>query len=748
MIDDPFDLSDPADPAGLPSGLSPRTPWLEALNPEQREAVTHCDGPVLVLSGAGTGKTRVLTARLAQILSLHKAQPWQVMAVTFTNKAAREMRERVIDLIGPPAHSLWLGTFHALAAKILRRHAELVGLNNSFSILDADDQIRLLKTIMTEEGIETPKGAVQAVMGVIQRWKDRGLTHDRLGAERHLGDHLAEGRTAELYSRYQQRLLSLNACDFGDLLLHNLTLFRENPEVLAQYQDRIHYMLVDEYQDTNVAQYLWLRLLAQKHKNICVVGDDDQSIYSWRGAEVGNILRFETDFAGAKIIRLERNYRSTAPILAAASHLIAHNSERLGKSLYPADDTADPDALPVMVRGLWTDMAEAQWLTEEIETSRLKGHKLSDIAVLVRTGAQTRLIEERLLAAAVPYRVIGGMRFYERQEIRDLVAYLRLIATPEDGMAFERIVNLPKRGLGDAVMASIRAAARMMNKPLLDAARILATTDELKPKPRAALGRFVADIDLWRTFSMAQSPATLAAQVMEESGYAEMWRKDKSLEAQGRLENLQELLRALEEFETLRDFLDHVALVMDNEAQTVGDAVTLMTLHAAKGLEFNVVFLPGWEEGLFPHQRALDDVDQGGVEEERRLAYVGITRARKRAVISFVARRRLYNQWLDCLPSRFLKELPQHDLAVEMDSGLSDNGAQRPAPSGGYGTASSWRDTSPSPMTTPSAFRSGDTVFHPKFGRGTVLSVDADRLEIAFDQAGTKRVLAGFVSAG
>lgn len=743
MMDDPFDLSDPVSPTGSP--LSAPQPWLDNLNPEQHEAVICCDGPVLVLSGAGTGKTRVLTARLAQILHQRKAQPWQVMAVTFTNKAAREMRDRVIDLIGPAAQSLWLGTFHALAARILRRHPESLGLNSSFTILDADDQLRLLKTIMTDEGIDTPKGTVQAVMGVIQRWKDRGLTYDRLGAERHLGDSLAGGRTAELYALYQQRLLSLNACDFGDLLLHNLTLFRQQPEVLAQYQERIHYMLVDEYQDTNVAQYLWLRLLAQKHKNICVVGDDDQSIYSWRGAEVGNILRFEADFAGAKIIRLERNYRSTAPILAAASHLIAHNGTRLGKTLYPANSNTDPDALPVTVRGLWTDMAEAQWLTEEVESLQHKGQSLSGVAVLVRTSAQTRLIEERLLAAAVPYRVIGGMRFYERQEIRDLVAYLRLIATPEDGLAFERVVNLPKRGLGDAVLTAIRSAARMMNKPLLDAARILATTDELKPKARTTLGRFVADIDLWRTFSGTQSPAALAAQVMEESGYADMWRKDKSLEAQGRLENLQELLRALEEFETLRDFLDHVALVMDNDSQTLGEAVTLMTLHAAKGLEFDCVFLPGWEEGLFPHQRALDELDQGGIEEERRLAYVGLTRARKRAVISFATRRRLYNQWLDCLPSRFLKELPEHDITVVLDSGLGVNGAQAALPHNDYAPRSSWRETSSGANET---FHRGNTVTHPKFGRGTILSVEEDRLEITFDTVGIKRVLAGFVQRG
>ncbi len=754
-MSDPFALDDAeSDPFHPSQSLGTGgTPWLDGLNTEQHQAVTTIDGPVLVLSGAGTGKTRVLTSRLAHILSGRHAQPWQILAVTFTNRAAREMRERVANLIGPVAEGVWLGTFHALCVRILRRHAEAVGLKSNFTILDSDDQTRLLKQVMEALHVDGKKWPAQAVMGTIQRWKDRGLTPDRLGAE--ANTDMAGGRAQDLYRLYQERLLTLNSCDFGDLLLHVLTLFTTQPQILDQYQEQFRYIMVDEYQDTNVAQYLWLRLLAQKHRNICCVGDDDQSIYSWRGAEVGNILRFETDFPGAAVVRLESNYRSTPHILAAASHLIAHNRDRLGKTLRTGLTFPDGRTEKVQVRGMWDGPEEARQIVDRIESLQRSGEALASMAILVRAGFQTREFEERLITTGVPYRVIGGPRFYERQEIRDALAYLRLINSPDDGLAFERIVNLPKRGLGDVALQAVHTVARARGLSLFEAARVLVETDEMKPKQRKALTDFCTRIMDWRGQMDQMDHAELAQLVLDESGYTAMWQADKTPEAPGRLDNLKELVRAMGEFPSLQGFLEHVALVMENDADTSADKVMLMTLHGAKGLEFDTVFLPGWEEGLFPHQRALDESGEQGLEEERRLAYVGLTRARKRALISFAANRRIYNQWQTSLPSRFLDELPQAEIERTAETGLytgggsgrwADDGwtSQPPRQLGQGG----WHSPARPPSSAPQdGLAPGTRVHHQKFGMGTVIAVDGDKLEINFDSAGQKKVLASFITA-
>lgn len=746
MTSDPFDLTDDDDRTHTPDGSNAgavATPWLDGLNPEQLRAVITTEGPVLVLSGAGTGKTRVLTTRLTHIAGTRLAQPWQVMAVTFTNRAAREMRERVSALVGPTADQVWLGTFHALCVKMLRRHGELVGLRSGFSILDTDDQQRVLKALMLEAGIDTKKWPVPMVMAVIQRWKDRGwMPPDVPGSE--VGS-LAGGTGKDLYQSYQARLMELNACDFGDLLLHVLVLFRSSPDVLQGYQRQFRYILVDEYQDTNVAQYLWLRLLAQGHGNICCVGDDDQSIYSWRGAEVGNILKFEKDFPGATVVRLERNYRSTPVILGAASALIRHNSSRLGKELYAAA-AGTGSGEKIVVSGVWDGPAEARTIVSQIENLRRCGDSLSRMAILVRAGFQTREFEERLIATGTPYRMIGGLRFYERLEVRDSLAYLRLISHPRDDLAFERIINTPKRGLGDAALQVVHLAARASGTPLLEAARSVVSTDEMKPRPRAVLKNFVARIDEWAALRSSLPPGELAAMVLDGSGYLDMWKNDKTPEAPGRVENLQEFIRGLEDYETLEEFLEHVALVMENDSKAgTGECVTLMTLHAAKGLEFDTVFLPGWEEEVFPNRRALDDGGQKSLEEERRLAYVGLTRARRRIFISHASQRRIFRDWMQCLPSRFIAELPDACVEVRSDTGLPATGYRRPSlPAEGVVSSVRWREPQ---LTSSLAWSSGDRVFHQKFGPGTVLSVEVDRLEVAFDKAGTKRVLAGFVES-
>jgi DNA helicase II / ATP-dependent DNA helicase PcrA len=812
------------------AAASPR--YLDGLNPEQREAAETLDGPVLVLAGAGTGKTRVLTTRIAHILSLGRARPNEILSVTFTNKAAREMKLRLSQMLGQAVEGMqWLGTFHSIGGRILRFHAEMAQLKSNFTVLDVDDQVRLLKQLLQAEDIDDKRWPARMLAGLIDGWKNRGLGPSQVPAGE--AASFANGKGGKLYASYQERLKILNAADFGDLLLENIRIFREHPDVLRQYQHRFKFILVDEYQDTNVAQYLWLRLLAQAPssravtpsllgaaetseaptrgegqeaippplKNICCVGDDDQSIYGWRGAEVDNILRFEHDFPGAKVIRLERNYRSTGHILNAASYLIKHNEGRLGKTLR----TEDVDGEKVTVTGAWDSEEEARGIGEEIEELQRKGEKLNEIAILVRASYQMRELEDRFVTLGLPYRVIGGPRFYERAEIRDALAYLRVINSPADDLAFERIVNVPKRGLGDATVQLLHDHARKRRIPLFEAARAVVETDELKPKARGALRDLVAQFDRWRGQREVTAHTELAEIVLDESGYTEMWQKDRSADAAGRLDNLKELVRSMEEFENLQGFLEHIALVMDRDGDADDDAVSLMTLHSAKGLEFDNVFLPGWEEGLFPSQRTLDEQGRAGLEEERRLAHVGLTRARRRAKLYFATNRRIHGTWATTIPSRFLDELPAASVEItESKGGTAWGGA------GGYGpsrfdnvesfgssyTTPGWQRAqargrngqergqgkgqarggfdeeqsfySPrdefggfarkkrAPMTiegelvakstgTVSEFSLDDRVFHQKFGYGHVVKIDGNKLTIAFDKAGEKKVVDSFV---
>ncbi len=786
-------------------------PYLDGLNPAQRQAVEALDGPVLMLAGAGTGKTKALTTRIVHLLNTGRARPNEILAVTFTNKAAREMKNRVGGMLGQQIEGMpWLGTFHSVCVKILRRHAELIGsddsegviegnsgphLKSNFTILDSDDQLRLLKQLIAACGIDDKRWPARQLAGLIDAWKNRALTPEKVpsadaGAYNHRG--------IDLYHQYQRRLLELNAVDFGDLLLHVVTIFQSHPDILNQYQRWFKYILVDEYQDTNVAQYLWLRLLAQGHRNICCVGDDDQSIYGWRGAEVGNILRFEKDFEGAHVVRLEQNYRSTPHILAAASNVIRGNSNRLGKDLW----TEAPDGEKVRLIGHWDGEEEARWIGDEIEsmqkgTRGVRAISLDEMAILVRASHQMRAFEDRFLTIGLPYRVIGGPRFYERMEIRDAMAYFRLVTSPEDDLAFERIVNTPKRGLGDKARQTIQAIARENGVSLLDGAALAVEQGAIKGKGGKALGKLVVDLARWGRMSRATvevetdsvvddlaepvkreaeiSHMELAEIILDESGYTEMWQNDKTPEAPGRLENLKELVKALENFENLQGFLEHVSLVMDNETDDGGAKVSIMTLHAAKGLEFPAVFLPGWEDGLFPSQRSMDESGQKGLEEERRLAYVGITRAEEICTITFAGNRRVFGQWQSSMPSRFIDELPEEHVDVLTPPGLYG---------GGYGAASAsvssgietraasadaynspgWRRlqerSSARPISQPKESRNtvidatavskytlGDRVFHQKFGYGTIMGIEGDKLDIDFEKAGNKKVVARFVTS-
>ncbi|GEB36358.1 DNA helicase [Gluconacetobacter liquefaciens] len=725
--------------------------YLQRLNPEQRMAIETTDGPLLVLAGAGTGKTRVLTTRFAHILLSGRARPYQILAVTFTNKAAREMRERIGTLLGEPVEGLWLGTFHALCARMLRRHAEYVGLGSGFTILDTDDQLRLLKQVIEPLRIDSKRWPPQGILGVIQRWKDRGLTPERVTPAEDCD--FANGQCRAIYASYQARLVQLNACDFGDLMLHVTEILRTRPDVLAQYHRLFRYILVDEYQDTNTIQYLWLRLLAQREgqqANICCVGDDDQSIYSWRGAEVENILRFERDFPGAAIVRLERNYRSTAQILGAASGLIAHNDGRLGKTLRPGREDASGDK--VRVASVWDSDDEARLVGEEVERLRAGGHRMSEIAILVRAGFQTRAFEERLIAIGLPYRVVGGLRFYERAEIRDALAYMRVLNQPADDLAFERIVNVPRRGIGAVAMQKFHQAARDGGMPLTAAIGGMLERGEIKGKARDSLAALLNTLQQGREDLPREGHVVVIDRLLEESGYIDMWKADTSVEAPGRLDNLKELVRALADFESLGHFLEHVALVMENEESAGTERLSIMTLHGAKGLEFDTVFLPGWEEGVFPSQRTLDEGGLKGLEEERRLAYVGITRARHRAIISHAASRRIYGNWQSAIPSRFIEELP--------DEYVTTTGAASQARSRSFGQAPAFSSAFPITARRPraadaagdattssakAAMAVGTRVFHQKFGYGTVSSVEGNRLEVAFDKAGPKRLLDSFV---
>ncbi|MBY4892629.1 UvrD-helicase domain-containing protein [Rhodobacteraceae bacterium N5(2021)] len=800
-----FDDSD-AFEAAATSSLAARAmaarpqPYMDGLNPAQIAAVNQLDGPVLMLAGAGTGKTRALTARIAHLMATGTARPNEILAVTFTNKAAREMKTRVGALLGQPAEGMpWLGTFHAICVKLLRRHAELAGLKSNFTILDTDDQTRLMKQLIVAEGIDDKRWPARALGAIIDGWKNRALTPDKVPSADH-GAFNHQG--VKLYAQYQRRLLELNACDFGDLLLHVIQIFQNNEDLLGQYQRWFRYILVDEYQDTNVAQYLWLRLLAAGHRNICCVGDDDQSIYGWRGAEVGNILRFEKDFEGAHVVRLEQNYRSTGHILAAASGVIAGNKGRLGKTLW----TDGEDGEKVRLIGHWDGDEEARWIGEEIEamgrgTRGMAPINPNSIAILVRASHQMRAFEDRFLTIGLPYRVIGGPRFYERMEIRDAMAYFRVVVSPDDDLAFERIVNTPKRGLGDKAQQTIQKMARSNGVSLLEGARLCVETQAIGGKGGRELRTLVEGLARWRAQLGAPravrpvddlieeegapkgvSHVELAEIILDESGYTAHWQNDKTPEGPGRLENLKELVKALENFENLQGFLEHVSLIMDNEQDDQEPKVTLMTLHAAKGLEFPAVFLPGWEDGLFPSQRSMDESGQTGLEEERRLAYVGITRAEEVCTISFAGNRRVYGQWQSQMPSRFIDELPEdrvevltppglyghqssmsataspveremagsnlHEKAASADVYNSPGWRRLQSRQGQYGTR---QPSEAKAMTIDaeaiSVFSVGDRVFHQKFGYGVVNSVEGDKLGIAFDKAGSKHVVGRFLVA-
>jgi DNA helicase-2/ATP-dependent DNA helicase PcrA len=774
-------------------GVRP-TPYLDELNPAQREAVETLDGPVLMLAGAGTGKTKALTTRIVHLVNTRRAQPNEILAVTFTNKAAHEMKLRVGAKLGDMADGMrWMGTFHSLCVKILRRHAELVGLKSNFTILDTDDQLRLLKQLIRAESIDEKRWPPRLLLGLIDAWKNKALTPDRVSA----GEDGFNGRGVELYVQYQARLKILNAADFGDLLLHVVHIFQTHSDVLEKYQRWFKYILVDEYQDTNVAQYMWLRLLAQGHRNICCVGDDDQSIYGWRGAEVGNILRFEKDFEGAAVIKLEQNYRSTPHILAAASSVIAGNADRLGKTLW----TAREDGEKVRLIGHWDGEEEARWIGEEVEsyqrgTRGLDPIGLNNMAILVRASHQMRAFEDRFLTIGLPYRVIGGPRFYERMEIRDAMAYFRVAVSPDDSLAFERIVNTPKRGLGDKAIQTINTTARQHGVSMLDAARIVVSDGGIAAKGRNALGKLIEGFDRWSALlAGAGAPRVgdseileefgdapplvnhveIAQVILDECGYTAHWQNDKTPEAPGRLENLKELVKALEEFENIKGFLEHVSLIMENDNDDATEKVSIMTLHGSKGLEFPVVFLPGWEEGLFPSQRSMDESGQRGLEEERRLAYVGITRAEELCTITFAANRRIFGQWQSSMPSRFIDELPEAHVDVLTPPGLYGGGGgaasgfgmesdlpERAAKADAYNSPG-WKRmqarTSQRGLSQPTEKKSvvidakvlasyaiTDRVMHSKFGIGTVIGIEGDKLSIVFDAGGAKKVVASFVT--
>jgi DNA helicase II / ATP-dependent DNA helicase PcrA len=791
--DIPFDLPDapkavvPAPPAPTGLRLSDRAlgaaapaPYLEGLNAEQRRAVETTEGAVLVLSGAGTGKTRVLTTRISHLLTTRRAFPSQILAVTFTNKAAREMKDRVGHLVGGAVEGMpWLGTFHAIGIKILRRHHELVDLKSGFTILDTDDQVRLMRQVIEAENIDKDRWPPRQLAGLIDDWKNRGLVPDKVPARE--GTFFAGGKAIKLYTEYQKRLKELNACDFGDLLLECIRLFTSHPDVLAEYHKRFRYILVDEYQDTNVAQYLWLRLFCQGVPNICCVGDEDQSVYGWRGAEVGNILNFEKDFPGATVVRLERNYRSTGHILAAASGLIAKNVQRLGKTLFTDGEMGVKPTLT----SVWDDTEEARTIGDTIEALRKSSHRLNQMAILVRASFQMRAFEDRFITMGLPYRVIGGPRFYERQEIRDAIAYLEVTLNPANDIKFERIINVPKRGIGDTTVKRIHDLARASGVPMVEAAGTLSQTDEIAGKARRAITTLLAQLETWRRRVPEMKHTELAELILDESGYTAMWQADKNPQSHSRLENLKEMIRFMHEFESLAGFLEHVSLVMDAEAGDDGDRVSLMTLHGAKGLEFDTVFLPGWEEGLFPHQRALDESGAAGLEEERRLAYVGITRARKQLHISFAQNRRNRGLYQSASPSRFVDELPESAIDVleakspfggayarfgqanpygqsrfdtptepAFASSYDTPGWQRAKQQGWKATDAAWKQRGAkiiegeliaASSADDSGYAVGDRVRHQKFGGGAVVEVDGNKLTILFDAGDRKRVVASFI---
>lgn len=752
--------------------------YLDELNKSQREAVENTDGALLVLAGAGTGKTKVLTSKIAHIISLGKANPSNILAVTFTNKAAREMKHRIGQSLGSVVEGMpWLGTFHSIGAKILRIHPELVGLKSDFTILDTDDQLRLIKQIIKLENIDDKRWAPKLLLSYINTFKNKGLMPTEI--EYNQDFQFADRKASDLYALYQNRLSILNSADFGDLLLLSLNLLKNNADILDRYQNIFSYILVDEYQDTNIAQYLWLRLLSQKNYNIACVGDDDQSIYGWRGAEVDNILRFESDYPGAKIIRLEENYRSTQKILGAASGIISYNKDRLGKTLIAniRDDGED-----VHIRSVWDAENEARLVTDEIESKQRKGAGLEDIAILVRASFQMREFEDRFIISGIPYRVIGGPRFYERQEIKDAISYIQVVSNPNNDLKLERIINIPKRGIGNSTLQTLNKIARSNNISLFLAAKQIIETDEIRGQTKIKLTNFVNSIELWKNEKSILHHTDLVKKILDESGYTEMWQNDKLPTASGRLENLKELIGQIDEFDSLDGFLEHVSLVMELESDSSTEKVSLMTLHAAKGLEFDNIFLPGWEDGLFPNQRSLDEKGNNGLEEERRLAHVGITRAKRSLWITYALHRRVYGLWQQSIPSRFIDEIPEEYKDFDAEYINTNNYYQQEHQSkyidfneGHSNTKDfyqqevrttmektkkkipAWKrirknheitinaDFQEIDIKSKTNFILGQRVFHEKFGYGEIIDINQLKLEIDFEKSGIKTVLESYV---
>ncbi|MDB2485639.1 UvrD-helicase domain-containing protein [Pelagibacteraceae bacterium] len=632
--------------------------YLNNLNNAQKEAVLYLDGPLLIVAGAGSGKTKVLTSRIAHIINEKKAFPNQILSVTFTNKAAKEMQNRVSSILNSEAIGLsWLGTFHSICAKLLRKHAPAAGLTSNFTIIDTDDQVRLIKNICKAENIDIKQLAPKFILSIIDRWKNKGFYPDEVVINK---NDIFERTILPLYKIYQQKLLDLNACDFGDLILHVVKILEKNQDIRNIYSNNFKYILVDEYQDTNYIQSKWLNLLSEKHKNLCCVGDDDQSIYSWRGAEIKNFLEFDQVYKNSKVIRLEENYRSSQNILSVASNLIANNQNRVGKTLKTTMEEGDLVKLNCFKNG----KDEAIGVSDEIEKKLKKKYSFNNIAILVRAIFQTREFEERFLKIGLPYRILGGTKFYERAEIKDCVAYLRLIHQPKDDLAFDRIVNNPKRAIGESTIKLIHEFSKTNTVSLEIASKKLIEENLIKPKTKIGLSSFLFLMDKWRNDINIKkiNHVKLLQLVLDESGYSSMLKNKKDLENENRLENIKELLSAMKDFDNLESFLEHVALATSVDQDWDGEKVNMMTMHGSKGLEFDVVFLPGWEEGLFPHQKSIEEKGQNGLEEERRLAYVGITRAKKKALISFAMNRFYQGNWIDSMASRFIEELPEKFL--------------------------------------------------------------------------------------
>ena len=632
--------------------------YLENLNEAQKEAVLYLDGPLLIVAGAGSGKTKVLTSRIAHIIKEKKAFPNQILSVTFTNKAAKEMQNRVSSILNSDATGLsWLGTFHSICAKLLRKHASAVGLTSNFTIIDTDDQVRLIKNICKAESIDIKQLAPKYILSIIDRWKNKGFYPSEVIINK---NDIYEKTILPLYKVYQQKLVDLNACDFGDLILHVVKILEKNLDIREIYSNNFKYILVDEYQDTNYIQSRWLHLLSEKHKNLCCVGDDDQSIYSWRGAEIKNFLEFDQVYKNSKVIRLEENYRSSQNILSVASNLIANNQNRVGKTLKTTMEEGDLVKLNCFKNG----KDEAIGISDEIEKKLKNKYSFNNIAILVRAIFQTREFEERFLKIGIPYRILGGTKFYERAEIKDCVAYLRLINQPKDDLAFGRIVNNPKRSIGESTLKLIHEFSNEKSVSLEISSKALLEKNLIKPKTKMGLSSFLFLMDKWRNdISIKKiSHIKLLQLVLDESGYSAMLKNKKDIDNESRLENIKELLSAMKEFDGIESFLEHVALATSIDQDWEGEKINMMTMHGSKGLEFDVVFLPGWEEGLFPHQKSIEEKGQNGLEEERRLAYVGITRAKKKALVSFAMNRFYQGNWIDSMASRFIEELPEKFL--------------------------------------------------------------------------------------